>query len=175
MLNGMQLCNNRTPMMCIPYVPTVGDKLKKVAAEFGIVTRFAYPGRSNDIFTGFRGRSHLSKHRDSVYCLNCSCGLQYIGESSRNLKVRLVEHIKNSSGSAFTNHLLNNESGTHKPVFKDTMILAREMNTLKRKVLESLCIQTKKTKACNNGTSVDIPPVWNMCAKVMLSQLSRTD
>ncbi len=175
LLLGNQLRNTRAPMMCIPYVPTVGDKLKKLAAEFGILTRFSYPGRLNDIFTGFRGRSHLSKQRDSVYCMNCSCGLQYIGESSRNLKVHLAEHIKNSSRSAFTCHLLNNDSAAHKPVFKDMMILAREANTTKRKVLESLCIQTKKTKVYNSGTSVDIPPIWSMCTKAMTSQLSRTD
>ncbi len=173
--NGEEMRNSRAPMMFIPFVPTLGDKLKKLAAQYGIVTRFAYPGRLNDIFTSFRGRSHLSKHQDSVYCVNCSCGLQYIGESSRNLKVRLAEHIKNSSQSAFTYHLLNNDSAMHKPVFKDTMVLARETNTTKRKVLESLCIQTKKAKVCNNGTSVNLSPVWSMCAKAMANQLSRTD
>ncbi len=133
------------PTMIIPYLPGTGDKLKKLAAEYGIRTRFAYPGRLNDIFTAFRGRTHSSKTRDSVYCLNCSCGIQYVGESRRNLKVGLAEHVRNSSKSTFTSHLLNNPT-EHIPVFKDTMVIAREMNTFKRKMLESLSIRYKKNK-----------------------------
>ncbi len=170
-----QLPEPHVPTMFISFVPSTGDKLKKLAANFGIKTRFLYSGRLNDIFTSFRGRIHLSKSRDSLYCVNCACGAQHVGESSQNLKVRLSEHMRNSSQSAFTYYLLNNDSHTHQPVFKDTMVLARESNGTKRKILESLCIQNKKARLCNTRVSVEISPVWSMCTPKMANQLSHTD
>ena len=34
-------------------------------------------------------------HKPGVYCIPCECGLVYIGETGRNLLVRLKEHKTN--------------------------------------------------------------------------------
>ncbi len=99
--------------------------------------------------------------------------MQYVGESGRNLKVRISEHLRNSSTSSLTAHLLNND--THKPNMKFTQILARESNISKRKIIESLCIGNKKSRLCNSGYSVELPVIWQLCSSVVSGQVSKSD
>ncbi len=164
--------NQQRPTMIVPFVPGTSDKLRKVAGQFGLGTWFSYPGRLFDLFTSHRGRIHLSKARDSVYCLSCSCGTQYVGESNRNLKVRIGEHLRNSSRSALTDHLLSND---HQPLLKQTQILARESNNFKRKIIESLCIDHKKSRLCNTAVSIELSPIWSLCAPMVTKQVSKSD
>ncbi len=164
-----QVAQRRRPVMVLPYVPGTSDKLRKLGAQYGLKTWFAYPGRLTDMFSAYRGRLHYSKARDSVYSIVCSCGVEYIGESGRNLKVRVAEHMRNSSKSAISNHILNTD---HRPSLKQTVILAKERNSRKRKIIESLCIENKRTALCNTGVSVDIPVIWQLCAPLVHGQLS---
>ncbi len=62
-----------------------------------------------------------------------------MGESERNLKLRLSEHLRNSSMSAFSGHILQDIQ--HQPVMNNAQILAREKNSQKRKIIETLCIE----------------------------------
>ncbi len=169
----------RHPVMVIPFLAGVSDRLRKAAAYYGVATWFKYPGRSMDMFTRFRGRVHPSKSQDVVYCTCCSCGLQYIGGSGWNLKVRLSEHIQNSSKSALTTHFLNeamNENSVnHRPTMQNTFILARESNLKKRKMLESICIDHKRARLANTGVSIEMPGIWNLCAEEIAKQLSNMD
>ncbi len=48
-------------------------------------------------------------------------------------------------------------------------------NGTKRKILESLCIQSKKARLCNTAVSVEIAPIWDMCTSNVANQLSHTD
>ncbi len=158
--------------MVLPFVPGTSDKLQKLAAQFGLGTWFAYPGRLTDMFTRYRGRVHTSKARYSIYCVSCSCGIQYVGESGRNLKVRISEHMRNSSKSALSYHLLKYQ---HQPILKHTQILATEKNLHKRKIIESLCITHKKSCLCNTGVSVELPQIWQLCAPMVSRQLAKFD
>ncbi len=99
--------------------------------------------------------------------------MKYVGESGRNLNVRVSEHLRNSSNSALTNHLLNND--THQPNFKQIHILARESNVCKRKIIESLCIENKKACLCNTGTSIELPLIWQLCAPQVTKQLDSSN
>ncbi len=79
----------REPTLISPFVPGISEPLKKIAAKYNIRSWYTYPGKPMDIFTRHRGRMHLSKCRDCVYCVICSCGCEYVGETNRNLKVCL--------------------------------------------------------------------------------------
>ncbi len=90
----------------------------------------------------------------------------------RNLKVRLSEHLHPSSNSSLSIHLHENK---HAPIFKDTAILATEGNTLKRKLIESICIDSKASKVCNTGFSLEIPPIWKIFDEHVKHQLAHSD
>ncbi len=93
---------DQRPVMVTPYVPVLSDRLHKVASGFGFCTWFKYPGKVAEMFTAHRNRTHKSKIKNSVYCCYCKCGKQYVGESMRNLKVRLSEHQHPSSNSSLS-------------------------------------------------------------------------
>ncbi len=82
----------RKPTFLIPFIPGVSERLKKIASGYNVRTWYTFPGRISDWFTKYWGWQHPSKAQHTVYCAMCSCGIQYVGESERNLKVRLAEH-----------------------------------------------------------------------------------
>ncbi len=157
--------------MVIPFVPGLGEYLRQIAKQHDITTWFSFPGKISQLFTKHRGRSHLSKSQNVIYSTQCSCGLEYIGESRRNLKIRVNEHLQNSSNSAQSIHLKENRDEGHFLVSPNTVVLARERNTLKRKIIETLCIEHSPAKLCNTGASVELPMVWNICAEGLDKQL----
>ncbi len=164
--NLVPLMQRQRPIMVIPYVKGVGERLQNLAREFQCDTWFKYPGRLSDMFTKFKGTVHPSKARDIVCCTGCSCGLEYVGELHWNLKVRLHEHLQNSSKSTLSAHFLEHKNMTgHKPALENTTILAKEGNSLKRKLLESICIQHKSAHLCNSGVSIEMPAAWDVCLR----------
>ncbi len=169
---------DQRPVMICPFLPGISDHLKQLASSFGFKTWFTYPGKLPDLFTVYRGRGHPSKSMGSVYCCACTCGLEYIGESERNLKVRLSEHLHATSNSAISHHLRANKENReelHLLETKDTVVLATEKNLYKRRIIESFCIQNKRARKCNTGLSTDILPIWDCCAGKMAAQLPHAD
>ncbi len=96
---------DKPPMLLTPFVPRVSEELRKIATKYGVTCWHTFPGRPIDCFTAHRGRQHASKRKNCVYCTVCSCGKKYIGETNRNLKVRMKEHLQQSSNTAFSAHL----------------------------------------------------------------------
>ncbi len=166
----------RQPTMILPYLPGLSDRLKRLAAEHQIRTWFTYPGNTFDKFNAHRGQIPRSKTRFAVYGTECKCGLQYIGESNRNLKVRLAEHKYRSSQSALSIHLRREKErgneADHTAAMHNTVIFAREKNNLKRKIIESLVIENKSAKICNYGPSIEIPLIWKLCEPCITRQLA---
>ncbi len=188
---------DKVPVFLSPFVPGVSEDLKKISKKYELTSWYTYPGRPMDLFTRHRGRQHQSKAQNTVYCTTCSCGCKYIGESNRNLKVRLKEHLHQSSTTAFSAHIKpkkrkqqqikqtrqlsrhqalleqqqsqpdvstsQDSSSAHEPIWKNTVVVATENNNLKRKIMESLCIQSKSASLCNSNLSVSIPAVWGAC------------
>ncbi len=156
-----------------PFVPGVSDKLWTIATRYGLSTWHTYPGKIREMFSLHRGWTHTSKTKNSIYCTTCSCRVQYVGESNRNLKLRLSEHLNQSSQNSLSKHLRRNCS--HSPCFWNTVVIARESGNLKRKITESLAIEHKAAKLANTGPSVDLPTVWHLCAQGLDHQLTETD
>ncbi len=168
------------PTMIVPFLPGVGDQLRQIANKHDVRIWYTYPGRTADLFNAYRGKLHQSKSRFSVYKVDCSCGTSYVGESSRNLKVRISEHLKKSSNSAISKHLQRGKEEysttgkEHQLILKDTQIIASEKNTLKRKIIESLVISGKSQKLCNEmGSSIELPPIWGVCRQGLEKQLAK--
>ena len=63
-----------------------------------------------------------------VYKVTCSCGLNYIGEIGRSLKVRLKEHGADIHTSALVEH---SEKSKHHICLEDSSFLAKENHHFK--------------------------------------------
>ncbi len=92
--------------LMILYIPGVSDQLWTIAKRYQVPVWFSYSGKLGDgLSSAYKERTHESKQRQSVYEAVCSCNKRYIGESLRNLKVRIVEHKSIHSESALSAHL----------------------------------------------------------------------
>ncbi len=94
------------PTLISPYVPGLSERLRFLSAKCGVRTWLSYGGKTCDSLTHFKEQYHRSKAQHAVYMVSCECGCHYIGESMRNLKIRIHEHELKSSKSTISLHIL---------------------------------------------------------------------
>lgn len=89
----------------------------------------------------FKDRTPNYLASNCVYKLNCSCGLSYVGQTERNIYLRMEEHSKTQGSglSAVGHHLADNPD--HTVDFQNPEILGHSTNIYKRLVKEALFIQ----------------------------------
>ncbi len=150
-------------VLLVPYVPGVSDRLHTIANRYQVPSWYSYSGKLGDSFSGnYKDRQHVSKTRNSVYEVVCSCGVRYIGQSYRNLKVRIAEHRNLAhSESSLSSHLRNGPG--HQLLHNRTLPLVKEKQNFRRKLLESLMILHTPHKICNAGPSLEVSDMWYAC------------
>ena len=74
----------------------------------------------------------------------CSCSINYIGETKRNVETRWKEHNNPSKNSEPAKHLLVQENSDH--FFTWKVLLSAPKNTRLRKYLEASIIAIKRPK-----------------------------
>ena len=85
-----------------------------------------------------------------VYKIECkTCKKCYIGETSRNINIRIKEHKNPSSTTTITSHFFG--SG-HEIDFKNPKILAIEKDYKKRKLLEFFNIKNAEVLEGNTSS-----------------------
>ncbi len=92
--------HNLIPTMFGPYVPGISERLRSLSAQNGVRNWYSYSGKLRERFASFKDHLHVSKSQNTVYSVVCKCGVRYIGEMARNLKVRIHEHMLHSANSA---------------------------------------------------------------------------
>ncbi len=168
----MALVPEMRQVKCVTkYVPGVGDTLRRIAASFNVASWHTYGRKMQELVGTTKTHIHCSKQMCTVYCAQCQCGVEYIGESNRNLKVRLIEHTKKNSDSNFTQHLFA-ESG-HSLLPHNTLVLGQEKHSLKRKILETICIRTNPGNLCNDGPSIELESAWDACLEWAARKMSK--
>ena len=90
-----------------------------------------------------------------VYKLTCSCGKSYIGQTKRNLKVRLKEHKPDfGTDSEVSRHL--HEHPEHTINYNQPEILDKSSHTLKLKIKETLYTNKLQPELNNDGQSLPL-------------------
>ena len=116
----------------------ISYKLKNILKKHKIIPAFKTKTTLKNIFTN--GKDKLPHNKKSgVYEIKCfECPAKYIGETSRNIEIRVKEHINNITTSNVGRHLYINGHNKNKIKVK---LLYEEDNTFKRKLLENLSIE----------------------------------
>ena len=92
-----------------------------------------------------------------VYKLTCSCGSTYIGQTRRNLKLRMNEHnpkFKHTQETDVTKHLLDNPG--HIINFDQPQILTSAYNSKELLIKETILIQQEKPDINVDLTSIPL-------------------
>ena len=82
-----------------------------------------------------------------MYRIPCECGLVYIGETGRNLSLRLKEHKTNCEKAELEKSAVAKHSWTndHPIKWNEASILATESHKFSRKMRESIEIEKHST------------------------------
>ena len=115
----------------LPYIGSVSHKIERILKEAGIQL---YHSSENKLFRS------LCTHKDSVnefqkpgvYRIPCECDLVYIGETGRNLSLRLKEHKTNCEKAELEKSAVAKHSWTndHRIKWNEASILARPSITI---------------------------------------------
>ena len=99
--------------------------------------------------------------KNCIYCLDCQCGRQYIGETKRPFNVRLKEHISNvRKGNTEESRIADHAwSEDHRMNWEKAKIIHHgEKNYFKRKLIEASFMSLAKNPI--SKPSVEIKPLW---------------
>ncbi len=162
------------PTLICPYIPHVSEWLRSLAVRFGVRSWMSYGGNMAQSFSNFKDKYHNSKSQFSIYAIDCSCGTKYVGESGRNLKVRIGEHKLQSSNSAISLHT-RTAGDNHVITENMTTVIAQERNPRKRKFMESAVIKSKAARLCNTGPSVYVSDIWSPSLASLARSLAMLD
>ncbi len=108
------------PTVISPYVPGTSERLHSLAAKYGIRNWMSYGGKLSDRLCCFKDQFHQSKCQNAVYSVSCLCGMRYVGETARNLKIWIHEHTLKSSKSTTQNKNNTIQNNTKTPYRKKT-------------------------------------------------------
>ena len=144
------------PLASIPYVPVVGERIKKMLSEFSIPIALRPQKTLRSLLVKKRPSPALVL--GSVYQLSCSepqCSFSYVGETGRPLEERRKEHVRavrdlDIDRSELAKHVLESD---HRIAFDDMLCLDRESGWRRRITKEALW--TRKLKSANK-TKTDV-------------------
>ncbi|KAF9818689.1 hypothetical protein SFRURICE_011735 [Spodoptera frugiperda] len=150
----------RTPAF-LPYVKGVTDTIGHLLRRrYSIRTIFRPPGQLRNLLRSPKDKDPLAV--PGVYMIPCDCGSSYIGETRRNITIRLKEHIRSVKNrdthtSAVAEHACS--AGTaHFLRFDKVSVLAREKYFVPRKVREAIEISRRPNFNRDGGWA--LPPAW---------------
>ena len=81
------------PVVCVPWIPKLGPRLRAVMKKRGIKTVFSSGRNLKDILCNHKTPLPRNSH-PGVYRLRCGCGATYIGETKKKITTRVKEHEK---------------------------------------------------------------------------------
>ena len=133
--------------VCLPYIGPASHKIERILRnEAGIKV---YHSSENKLFRA------LCTHKDNVnesqkpgvYRIPCECGLVYIGETGRNLSIRLKEHKTNCEKTEQDKSAVAKHTWTydHRIKWDEATILAIDSHKFSRKMRESIEIEKHNT------------------------------
>lgn len=136
--------------LCLPYINGL-ENIKPFAKNLNVELAFKYSSTVKNMLV----KNNFTKQENvGVYSIPCKdCSLVYIGETGRNVETRLKEHkyaFKNyNTDNAIFCHAFQNN---HCIDWESTRLLYKCNNYVKRKVIESVCIEQTRNFNLSEGT-----------------------
>ena len=163
----------------LPYERGYGEKIKRIAKKHGIEVIFTRGQTLKQKLSTPRGKK-LEK-QGVVYSVRCKskrCKMEYIGETGRQLKIRMKEHetdskvdFRKKSGkkkkdklSGLSEHLKKKK---HQLDWSSIKILAKENNYWKRRSKEAYFITKHKDKAPLLNKKNECPTISNIWKPIL--------
>ena len=150
----------RDKIICFPYIKGLSENLERLCHQLDIKFVFKSNRTLRSLLTKVKTKTRKEKIKGVVYRIGCSCGKTYIGETGRNLDIRLKEHKRAVKMDNQNNGIAVHVNKTlHDIEWNNAEILEQESNWTKRKVKEALHIKEHTTMNLDQG--VQINTIWS--------------
>ena len=152
-----QQIQRRPKQVSIPYVQGVSEKLQSIFKKYNISTIHKPYNTVKDFLVHPKDPTPTLKQCGVIYNIKCeNCDQFYIGESGRQLSIRVKEH-QTKANSAIYQHI--NETG-HKINPEKVKIICREDFKPRRKIKESISIR-QCNPPLNGNEGNTLPAIYN--------------
>ena len=156
-------------MVAIPYIAGLSEAIRREGEKVGLKTVFAANDTLKKRLTHVKPKGE-NKYKNLVLKIPCNCGANYVGETGRQLKVRVNEHRRNwekmkrdkdekkeieNISSLLAIHAVEKD---HQIKWEEVKILASEVNMKKRKIHEAAAIYLEEEVI--SQPSFEIPRIW---------------
>ena len=156
-------------VVTIPYIAGLSEAIRREGEKVGLKTVFAAKDTLKKRLTHLKPKGE-GKDKNLVYKIPCHCGANYVGETGRQLQVRVNEHRRNwekmkrdkeeekdteNISSLLAIHAVEKE---HQIKWEEVKILASEVNMKKRKIHEAAAIYLEEEVI--SQPSFEIPRIW---------------
>ena len=142
----------------IPYVKGISEKLQATFKKYNIATIHKPYNKIRDFLVHPKDPTPDLEKCGIIYHINCTkCQDTYIGESGRQLAIRMKEHVTKSN-SAIYEHCRKNKGHSINP--DKVEILCREDHKELRKIKESIHIR-QYDPSLNRDQGQKLPKIFN--------------
>ena len=130
--------NKKNITIVVPYMPTTGEKFRKLCKKKGIQVHFKGTNTLRTALGNPKDKDSKNNQTGIIYHYQCpqiNCPSAYIGESGRSLGERVKEHFKDPSpihlNSTTTGHpmdpeqfnIVHKETNSHSRTIKEAMFI----------------------------------------------------
>lgn len=149
----------RRPMLGLPYVEGLSEKLSRVYKSHGVNMYHKAGNTLRSSLVHPKDKTPKEYQCGTIYHITCDIDPShtYIGESKRPFGVRFKEHTKLDKPTGVGDHC--NATG-HSVSLENTKILEREQDWMRRKVKEAIHIKQQKP-TMNRDQGYQLPAIYN--------------
>jgi len=145
---------NVRKILLLPYIRSISEEINLSIDKNIYITGYRILNKLTGFIKRHKDANDFEVNNNIVYKISCNnCNASYVGQTKRQLKTRINEHVKNikfdeSKHSVITKHMLDND---HIFDWKNVKILDYESNYFKRLISEMIYIKSQD----NGLNSVD--------------------
>ena len=157
---------NEMIRMFLPYEKGLSENISRISKKYNVkLIHTQSKALKNIVKTAKMESDEIEKESGVVYKVSCGdCDKCYIGETGRQLKIRLKEHERGSQSvelnrmSGLSQHVYQMK---HNVKFNEVEILYREPNFSKRKFKEGIAIKNSDLELLNKKEEIrSLSQIW---------------
>ena len=132
--------------ICVPYIKGVTERTSKILKNYNINLYSKNANTLKNSLCNLKDKRNADLKRNVVYQVNCNdCDAKYIGETGRNIKIRMSEHQRDINNHKISNNMFQHVDETsHTFDLNNVKNLHSEKNMFPRKFIDAVHSKNNK-------------------------------
>ena len=163
MKNFLQNSSNISfPFVSIPYYGNLSEIVKRLLQKYDVKIVIRTNSKFDRFITLGKDPYEIGEHNNVVYKILCNCGMCYVGQTKRPLRIRLDENFKNFNLNEKFHNVIRKyckkyekDQENHSFLWNDVKILHKERDRYKRAFSEMVFIKKENDNSLNKITDIE--------------------